>query len=68
MRREGVVQRLKPFFLMDFPEYQWKYKRARFVVGYTKTPMLLADVTAILYYSKSDKFEVRIENVQEVAR
>lgn len=55
----------KPF-IMDFPEYQWKYKKARFVVGRTESPMLLADVTEILYNSKTNQFEIRIENVVEV--
>ncbi len=67
MREEGIVQDLKPFFLIGFPEHQWKHKQARFVVGYTKTPMLIADVTAIIYYSKSNQFEVKIENVKEVS-
>ena len=61
-----VKERSKPFFLLDFPDYLWKHKRARFVVGYTKTPMLLADVKAILYYSKTNQFEVQIENVTAV--
>ena len=65
MRREGIIRDLKPFFLLDFPDYHWKHKRARFVVGYTKSPMLTADVTAILYYSKTNQFEVRITNVEE---
>ena len=56
----------RPSFLMDFADYHWKHKKARFVVGYTKTPMLIADVKAIIYYSKKNQFEIRIENVKEV--
>jgi len=56
----------KPFFLLPFPPYQWKHKRARFVVGYTKRPMLTADVKAIMYHSKTNQFEVRIANVEEI--
>jgi len=55
----------KPYFVLPFNDYHWKHKRARFVVGYTKSPMLTADVTAILYYSKTNRFEVRIANVEE---
>lgn len=55
----------KPYFLMQFPEYLWKYNRARFVVGYTKYPRLLADVKEIMYHSKINQFEILIENVVE---
>ena len=55
----------KPYFLMDFPEYQWKHKKARFVIGYTKYPRLLADITNILYKSETNQFEIRIRNVVE---
>jgi len=58
----------KPFFLIDFPDYQWKHRRARFVIGYTKSPMLVADVKAIVYRSRSDQFEIQIENVVEMNR
>ena len=61
-----IENRSKPFFLMDFPDYHWKHKKARFVVGYTKTPMLLADVKAIMYHSKTNQFEIRIKNVEEL--
>ena len=61
-----IENRSKPFFLMDFADYHWKHKKARFVVGYTKRPMLLADVTTIMYHSKTNQFEIRIENVIEL--
>ena len=61
-----IKERSKPFFLLSFPDYQWKHKRARFVVGYTKSPMLVAGVKAIMYNSKTDQFEIQIENVVEM--
>lgn len=65
LERAHEIKKSKPFFLMAFPDYQWKYRRARFVVGYTKRPMLTADVKAIMYNSKTNQFEVQIENVEE---
>lgn len=55
----------KPYFLLPFPEYLWKHNRARFVVGHTKRPMLVADVTEIIYHSKTNQFEIQIKNVEE---
>lgn len=55
----------KPYFIMPFPDYMWKHKKARFVVGYTKAPMLIADVKAIIYNSETNQFEIQIENVVE---
>lgn len=46
------------------PKY-WKYVKARFVVGYTKAPMLLADVTGILYHRFADQFQVQLGYVEE---
>jgi len=60
--------RMKPYFLLPFPDSQWKHTKARFVVGYTKRPMLLADVKAIMYNSKTNQFEIQIENVVELPR
>jgi len=59
------MRRGTPFFLLDFPSHQWKRNQARFVVGYTKSPMLVADVKAIRYHSKTDQFEIQIKNVTE---
>lgn len=42
-----------------------KHTTARFVVGYTKYPRLIADIHNI-YYHSSDQFEIQIENVTEV--
>jgi len=67
IERSDIRVPSKPF-VIAFPNYQWKHKRARFVVGRTKTPMLLADVTAIMYNSKTDQFEIQIENVVEVLK
>lgn len=53
---------------IEFQSYYWKHKRARFVVGYTKSPLLIADVKAIMYHSKTEQFEVQIENVVEVRK
>jgi len=49
----------------SFLPYYWKYTRARFVVGYTKSPMLLAKVKEIIYHRDTDQFEIRIKNVVE---
>lgn len=51
---------------LPFPREQWKHKKARFVVGYTKRPMLIADVKALLYHFATEEFEVQIENVIEL--
>lgn len=43
----------------------WKYAKARFVVGFTQTPMLTATVTGIIYHRDTDQFEIQLENVVE---
>jgi len=45
-----------------------KYRRAKFVVGYTKRPMLVADVEQLIYHPNSRQFEVRIKNVKELSK
>ena len=42
-----------------------KHDKAVFVVGYTKHPKLVADITKIVYNYDTDKFETHIENVKE---
>ena len=51
--------------VFSFLPYYWKYTRARFVVGYTKSPMLLADVTGILYHRDPEQFQIQLKNVVE---
>lgn len=43
-----------------------KHKKARFVVGYTKYPRLIADIHNIYYHRNTNQFEIQIENVVEV--
>ena len=43
----------------------WKTDKARFVVGYTKYPRLLADIDKIWYHSDSGDFSIHIKNVKE---
>jgi len=50
---------------LSFLPYYWKHIQARFVVGYTKSPMLVADVTGIIYHRDTEQFEVQIKNVAE---
>ncbi len=64
--KERNKGRTNPHFIIPFPEYLWKHKKARFVVGHTKSPMLVADVTVITYYSETNQFEIRVENVEEI--
>ena len=52
--------------VLDFLPYHLKHTRTRFVVGYTKSPMLVADVTGILYHRDTDQFQIQIKNVVEV--
>ena len=42
-----------------------KHKTARFVVGYTKYPRLLADIHNIYYHRDTNQFEIQIKNVKE---
>ena len=42
-----------------------KHDKAVFVVGYTKYPRLIADITKIVYNYDSDTFETHLENVRE---
>ena len=42
-----------------------KHKTARFVVGYTKYPRLLAGVHNIYYHRDTDQFEIQLKNVVE---
>lgn len=43
-----------------------KHDKAIFVVGYTKYPRLIADITKIVYNNETNQFEVHIVNVKEV--
>lgn len=65
---ESGLQRFKEVvgFTYHFYPFMWKHKRARFVVGYTSYPRLLADIEEIIYHSDTKQFEIRIENVIEV--
>ena len=45
-----------------------KHDKAVFVVGRTKYPRLLADISYIVYRADSEKFAVHIENVIELLR
>lgn len=58
LRHEGSLMFIHPD--------DYKHRKARFVVGYTKSPMLIADVRAIMYHTKTVQFEVQIENISEV--
>jgi len=51
---------------IEFHKTHYKHLKARFVVGYTKSPMLEADVTAIIFHTDSHQFEVQIENTKEI--
>ena len=50
---------------MVFQKGQLKHDKAVFVVGYTKYPRLVADITKIIYLYDSNQFEVHIKNVKE---
>ena len=50
---------------IQFHKTHYKHMKARFVVGYTKSPMLMADVIAIIFHTDTNQFEVQIENVEE---
>ncbi len=42
-----------------------KHDKAVFVIGYTKYPRLIADITKIVYNYETNKFEIHITNVKE---
>ena len=63
-----IKDRSKPFFLQDFPDYQWKSNLAIFVVGRTKYPRLVASIKAIMYHSETNQFEIQIKGVLEELR
>ncbi|HUW44732.1 MAG TPA: hypothetical protein VMW50_02960 [Dehalococcoidia bacterium] len=48
-----------------FQGNQLKHDKAVFVVGYTKYPRLVADVTKIVYLYDSNQLETHITNVTE---
>ena len=48
-----------------FREDLLKHDKAVFVVGYTKYPRLVADISKIVYNYEGDQFEVHISNVKE---
>ena len=53
-----------PGSTIEFKGDQLKHDTAIFVVGYTKFPRLLADITKVKF--EYDQFEVHIRNVREV--
>ncbi len=61
--RHRIIHATGPLLFIHPDDH--KHKTARFVVGYTKTPMLIADVKAIYYHPKANQFEIQIENVVE---
>ena len=48
-----------------FREDLLKHSKAVFVVGYTKFPKLVADITKIVYLHDTNQFETHLENVKE---
>ena len=48
-----------------FREDLLKHDKAVFVVGYTKYPKLVADITKIVYLQDTNQFETHIKNVRE---
>jgi len=48
-----------------FREDMLKHDKATFVVGYTKHPKLVADITKIVYTHDTNQLETYIENVRE---
>ena len=53
---------------LNFRGGHLKHDKAVFVVGYTKYPRLVADITKIVYNYDGDQFEVHIANVREELR
>ena len=48
-----------------FREDLLKHDKAVFVVGYTKYPKLVADITKIVYLHNTNQLETHLENVKE---
>ena len=51
---------------LEFTGDLMKHDKAVFVVGYTKYPRLVADISKIVYNYEGDQFETHIENVREI--
>lgn len=58
------MNRHKGRILFTHPD-DHKHTEARFVVGYTKYPRLIADIHNIFYLKYSNQFEIQIKNVRE---
>ena len=58
LRHEGDLMFIHPD--------DYKYKKARFRVGYKMGPTLEADITRIWYHTDTDQFEFQFTNVVEV--
>lgn len=52
--------------LMYLHPDDYKHMKAKFVVGYTNTPMLIADVKQLFYHKDTAQFEIQFKNVVEV--
>lgn len=50
---------------LEFVGDHMKRDKAVFVVGYTKYPKLVADITKIVYLHDTNQFEVHLSNVKE---
>ena len=50
---------------IEFNKDYLKHDKAVFVVGYTKHPKLVADITKIVYRRESNQFETHIKNVRQ---
>jgi len=49
----------------EFTKDLLKHNKAVFVVGYTKYPKLVADITKIVYLHDTNQLETHLENVKE---
>jgi len=59
------LKELRDVGYIEFVKEYLKHDTAVFVVGYTKYPRLVADITKIVYNYDADQFEVHIANVKE---
>lgn len=68
--RESVKKQIRemPGSVLYIPPDYHKHTTARFVVGYTSYPRLIADIHNIYYHKSTNQFEIQITNVREELR
>jgi len=61
----SLLKELRGMGYIEFNKEYLKHDKAVFVVGYTKHPKLVVDITKVVYLYDTNQFEIHLTNVKE---